>query len=122
MERGVANVFAHIHRIGIAKHLGLGLLHGRFRLHVRGLALEVLQLDDVGMLHVGANMVAHHLVEGIVERIVRAYVEAAGEIVQRDGTNPGDEDTLEGGIGAGLDGIEEGTQIACAVRFPLVLG
>ena len=58
MERGVANVFAHIHRIGISAYLGLGLLHGFLHLRVRGPALEVFQLDDVGMLHVGEKLVA----------------------------------------------------------------
>ena len=56
VERGVAYVLAHIHRIGIAKHLGPSLLHGHFCLGIRGMALEILQLDDVGMLHVGENL------------------------------------------------------------------
>ena len=58
VEKGVADALVHVQRVGIAAYLCLSLLHGCLHLGLRGLALEVLQFDDVGMLHVGEDLVA----------------------------------------------------------------
>ena len=46
-------MFAHVHRVGIAAHLGLRFLYGLGYLLVGRLALEVFQLNDIGMFHIG---------------------------------------------------------------------
>ena len=43
---------------------------------------------------------SHHLVESVVQRIVGTDIEAAGEVVERHGTDTGDEDTLDTRISA----------------------
>ena len=47
VEGGVPNVVVHVHRIGIAAYLGLGLLHGSFDFRICSIALQILQLDDI---------------------------------------------------------------------------
>ena len=63
---------------------------------------------------------AHHLVETICEGVVRADIESAGEVIEGDGADPGDEDTLDSGVRSCLDRVEERAQITRAVRLSLV--
>ena len=52
----MGDVVVYVDRLGIAAHLSLCLLHGRLDLRLRGMTLQVLQLDDIGVLHVGINL------------------------------------------------------------------
>ena len=52
------DVVVHIDRVGIAAHLGLGLLGGNLNLRIRRMVLQVFQLDDIRMLHIRENLMA----------------------------------------------------------------
>lgn len=56
MELGLSDTLAHGDRVGIAAYLRLCLLHGGCHLLIGGLALEIFQLDDIGVLHVRVNL------------------------------------------------------------------
>ena len=57
VEPGRSDMLVDIDRIGIATNLSLGLLCGSLHLRLRSVALEVFQLDDVRVLHVGVYLV-----------------------------------------------------------------
>ena len=81
--------------------------------------LEVLAVVGEHLSHFSLRE-SNHLVETVVQGIVGADVEAAGEVVECHGTDTRDEDTLDTRISARLDGVEEGTQVARTVRLSLV--
>ena len=57
VEMGVGDVGIDIQGVGIAAHLGLSLCDSLLNLCVRGLALQVFQFDNVGVLHIGKNLI-----------------------------------------------------------------
>ena len=58
VERGMPDTFIRVHRLGVAAHLVLCLLDGSLYLGFLCLALQVFQLDDVGVLHVRENFIS----------------------------------------------------------------
>ena len=52
MERSRANLLFGVHSVGIAAYLGFCLLDGGSHLCVCRLAVEIFQLDYVGVLHI----------------------------------------------------------------------
>ena len=63
---------------------------------------------------------AHHLVEAVGQRIVRADVESACEVIEGYWTYTCDEYTLDGRVCSCLYGVEECAQVACAVSLALI--
>ena len=56
VEGGMTNIVIHIHRLGIAAYLRLGLFNGSVYFRLRGLALQIFKLDDIRVLHVGEHL------------------------------------------------------------------
>ena len=52
------DMVVHVERLGIAAHLGLGLIDGGSHLGLRSLALQVFQFDDIGVLHIREYLVS----------------------------------------------------------------
>lgn len=63
---------------------------------------------------------ARHFVELIGQGIVGTDVKAVGQVVHSNRTNARHEDSLQGGIGSRLDGVEELSEITCAMSFCLI--
>ena len=72
VELSCSDMRVDIERFGIAAYLSLSLLDRSLHLSLRSLTLEVFQLDDVGMFHVG---------EYLMER-TQEYVSIAAMIVK----------------------------------------
>ena len=58
MERSGANLLFGVHSVGIAAYLGFCLLDGGSHLGVCRLAVEIFQLDYVGVLHIVVYLLA----------------------------------------------------------------
>ena len=47
VEDGMTYIIIHVHSIGIAAYLRLGLFHGCIYFRLRRITLQILQLDDI---------------------------------------------------------------------------